>query len=36
MRQRIPNGNMPGGGPGGFPGGGPGMGGMMPPGGGMW
>ena len=36
MRQRMPNGNMPGGGPGGFPGGGPGMGGMMPPGGGMW
>ena len=36
MRQRMPNGNMPGGGPGGLPGGGPGMGGMMPPGGGMW
>ena len=35
-RQRVPNGNMPQGRPGGFPGGGPGMGGMMPPGGGMW
>jgi len=32
----VPNGNMPQGRPGGFPGGGPGMGGMMPPGGGMW
>ncbi len=35
-RQRVPNGNMTQGRPGGFPGGGPGMGGMMPPGGGMW